>query len=96
MAILMIKEATGQVVIERSKKGMGFDYWISDSDNDLDALPFEGAARLEVSGILQGTKGQIDSRMKQKKNQIKPTDHLAPGFVAVVEFGSPVACVENK
>lgn len=57
MAILMIKEATGKVVIERSKKGTGFDYWIGDSDDDW-SLPFEGAARLEVSGILQGTKSQ--------------------------------------
>lgn len=96
VAILMIKEAMGKVVIERSKKGTGFDYWISDSDKDWDTLPFEGAARLEVSGILNGTKTQIDSRIKQKKNQIKPTDHLASGFVAVVEFGSPIACVENK
>jgi hypothetical protein len=95
IAILMIKEATGKVVIERSKKGTGFDYWIGDSADDW-SLPFEGAARLEVSGILQGTKSQIDVRMKRKKDQIKPTDHLAVGFVAVVEFGSPIACVEKK
>nr|WP_294509922.1 hypothetical protein [uncultured Rhodopila sp.] len=94
VAILMINEVTGKSVIERSKKGTGFDYWIG--DNDLGALPFEGVARLEVSGILRGAKGQIEARVKQKKNQIEPTDHLAPGFVAIVEFGSPIACVEDK
>ncbi len=94
VAILVVKEVTGKLVVERSKKGTGFDYWLG--DKDYDGLPFEGVSRLEVSGIPTGTKGQIDSRIKQKKDQIKPTDHLAPGFVAVVEFGTSIACVEIK
>lgn len=94
VAILVVKEATGLVVVERSKKGTGFDYWLGDKDHD--GLPFEGASRLEVSGILTGTQTQIDARIKQKKEQMKPTDHVAPGFVAVVEFGTPIACVESK
>jgi hypothetical protein len=94
VAILVVKETTGMVVIDRSKKGTGFDYWLGEKDHD--GLPFDGTSRLEVSGILAGTKGQIDSRIKQKKDQMKPTDHLGPGFVAVVEFGTPIACVESK
>jgi hypothetical protein len=94
VAILVVREATGMVVIERSKKGTGFDYWLG--ENDDSGPPFAGKRRLEVSGILKGTKAQIDARIKQKKDQLKPTDHLAAGFVAVVEFGTPVACVENK
>lgn len=93
VAILVVREATGMVVIERSKKGTGFDYWLG--EKDYEGLPFNGM-RLEVSGILAGTKTQIDSRVKQKKSQMEPTDHLATGFVAVVEFGTPIACVENK
>jgi len=94
VAILVVREATGMVVIERSKKGTGFDYWLG--EKDYDGLPFAETPRLEVSGILNGTKTQIDARIKQKKDQMKPTDHLAAGFVAVVEFGTPVACVESK
>jgi len=94
VAILVVREVTGMVVVERSKKGTGFDYWLG--DKDYDGLPFQGTARLEVSGILSGTKTQIDLRIKQKKEQIAPTDQLAPGYVAVVEFGTPVAHVENK
>jgi hypothetical protein len=94
VAILVVKEVTGMVVVERSKKGTGFDYWLG--DKDYDGLPFQGSSRLEVSGILAGTKTQIDSRLKQKKDQIAPTDHIAPGYVAVVEFGTPVARVESK
>jgi hypothetical protein len=95
VAILVVKEATGLVVIDRSKKGTGFDYWLGEEDSD--GLPFaNGVSRLEVSGILAGTKSQIDSRVKEKKGQMKRSDHVAPGFVAVVEFGTPVACVESK
>lgn len=94
VAILVVKETTGLVVVERSKKGTGFDYWLG--DEHYDGLPFEGASRLEVSGILTGTQGQIDARVKQKKDQMTPTDHVAAGFVAVVEFGTPLARVESK
>jgi len=94
VAILVVKEVTGKVVVERSKKGTGFDYWLGDKDSD--DLPFKGTSRLEVSGILTGTKTQIDSRIRQKKDQIAPTDHIARGYVAVVEFGTPVAHVEAK
>lgn len=93
LAILVVREATGLVVVERSKKGNGFDYWLG--EEEYNELPFTGA-RLEISGLLSGTKTQIDSRIRQKKAQMKPTDHLAPGFVAVVEFGTPLACVESK
>lgn len=91
VAILLVKELTGKVVVERSRKGPGFDYWIGEEDDDV---LFRGKARLEVSGILFGTTAQIDTRVKQKKAQIKLTDHLAPGYVAVVEFGNPMAHVE--
>jgi hypothetical protein len=85
---------TGKVVVERYKKGTGFDYWLGDTDDD--SLPFANSARLEVSGILTGTMSQIASRIRQKKEQITPTDHLALGFVAVIEFGTPIAHVESK
>ncbi len=95
VAILVVKEVTAKVVVERSKKGAGFDYWLGDNTDD-DGPLFAGKVRLEVSGILTGTRGQIDSRMRQKKGQIAPSDHVAPGFVAVVEFGTPIACLERK
>jgi hypothetical protein len=80
------------VVVERSKKGLGFDYWLGDED---DEELFTGKVRLEVSGILSGLRSQLQARVRQKKEQIKPSDHLAPGYVAVVEFGTPIACVET-
>jgi hypothetical protein len=92
IAMLIVCDLTGMVVVERSKKGPGFDYWLGDDDDDL---LFAGKARLEVSGVLLGSRPQIQARVRQKKEQIKPSDHLAPGYVAVVEFGTPVVCVET-
>src|SRR5690349_14581170 len=34
IAILIIKDITGKVVVERSKKGTGFDYWVGDEDDN--------------------------------------------------------------
>jgi len=93
VAILLVKELTGKVVIERSRKGSGFDYWLGEDDDDK--LMAE-KARLEVSGILAGDMTSILTRVKQKKNQIKVTDHIAPGYVGVVEFSAPTAHVEVK
>jgi len=93
IAILLIQKATGKIVIERSRKGTGFDYWLGDHDDDQ---LMAGKARLEVSGILEGDSAIMSTRVKQKKDQIKVTDHVAPGYVGVVEFGAPKAHVEAK
>jgi hypothetical protein len=92
IAILIVCDLTGKVVVERSKKGPGFDYWLGEEDDDL---LFSGKARLEVSGILSGSSSLVQARVRQKKEHVKPSDHLAPGYVAVVEFSTPTACVEN-
>jgi hypothetical protein len=72
IAILIVCDVTGMVVVERSKKGPGFDYWLGDEDDDE---LFAGKARLEVSGILSGSRSQVQARMRQKKGQVKPTLH---------------------
>jgi hypothetical protein len=92
IAILTIKYITGKIVIERSKKGTGFDYWVGDED---DELLFSGKRRLEVSGILVGNRANLQSRVREKKEQMRPSTGLGPGYVAVVEFGTPIASVED-
>jgi hypothetical protein len=92
IAILIVCDLTGMVVIERSKKGPGFDYWLGEEDDG--ALPFAGKARLEASGMLSGSRSGVQTRVRQKRQQVRPSDHLAPGYVAVVEFGTPIAWVE--
>jgi succinate dehydrogenase/fumarate reductase flavoprotein subunit len=95
IAILIVCHLTGMVVLERSAKGRGFDYWLGDEEEDGDEL-FQKKARLEVSGILSGSHSEVQARVRRKQEQMKPSDRLAPGYVAVVEFGTPIACVETK
>jgi len=95
VAIVLLREITGKKVIDRAKKGPGFDYWIGDTDED--ELIFSNKARLEVSGILSGTDSKIAARLRTKLDQVKPSDLSGyPAYVAIIEFGQPKARVELK
>jgi len=92
VAILLIRALTGYTVIERSRKGTGFDWWLGTEDN-----LFQGKARLEVSGILRGTRRRINSRIKARMGQTRQSDNLAlTAYVVVVEFGTPRAKVVQR
>ena len=87
VAILLIRALTGYTIIERSRKGTGFDWWLGTDDN-----LFQGKARLEVSGILCGTTRRINGRIKARLGQTRQSDNLAlTAYVIVVEFGTPRA-----
>lgn len=86
VAILLILARTSFTVIERSRKGTGFDYWLGYADEIL----FQNKARLEVSGILCGTGGEVAGRMKEKVEQTEQSDTTGlPAFVVIVEFSRP-------
>jgi hypothetical protein len=87
---------TKLTVIERSIKGrgFGFDFWLGSID-DPQTL-FQRKARLEVSGIRQGSQSILQSRVNMKLEQISPSDALSPGYVCVVEFGTPRARIVQK
>jgi hypothetical protein len=89
IAALTVPKLTGLSIIERSVKGknFGFDFWLG-SVKDSDSL-FQRKARLEVSGIRQGSDSTVRSRVNIKLRQIEPSDAIAPGYVCVVEFGVP-------
>ncbi|NTU43530.1 MAG: hypothetical protein HGA78_10895 [Nitrospirales bacterium] len=93
LAALLLPHVSGLCVVERSKKGTGFDYWLGSPD---DAPLFQGKARLEVSGIRKGTDAVVASRVKQKLKQTNPSDGILPAIIVVVEFGTPQSQVVNK
>lgn len=96
VAILLIRKLHKLTVVEQSKKGTGFDYWLRPDDGD-DALPFQNSARLEVSGILNGTASQFATRVKQKTEQMEVSDSTnLPAYAVVVEFGLPQAEVGKR
>lgn len=93
VAALIIQPLCGLCVVERSKKGTGFDYWLGNPD---DEPLFQGKVRMEVSGILKGSDSTIASRVKQKTNQTSPSDGRLPAIIIVVEFSRPLSRVVKK
>ena len=92
IAVLLAKQEIGFAVIERSRKGTGFDYWLGDENEGL----FDNMARLEISGIRRGNKSALSTRINQKIKQTDVSDGCLPAYIVVVEFGSPVAEVRQK
>lgn len=92
VAVLLAKKEIGYAVLERSRKGTGFDYWIGDDA----ALPFQNKGRLEISGIRQGDDTVVRARVKQKMSQTNRSGGVLPAYVIVVEFGRPLAEVQKK
>ncbi|MTJ53224.1 hypothetical protein FJR38_11505 [Anabaena sp. UHCC 0253] len=95
IAFLIIQELTDYTVIERSRRGTGFDYWLGKKD-DNNELPFQNAVRLEVSGIRKGENNRIKARIKQKLEQVSPTDGTLPAYIVVVEFSNPLVFIVKK
>jgi hypothetical protein len=96
VAALTMPRLTNLTIIERSVKGkgLGFDFWLGSIE---DTAPlFQRKARLEVSGIRTGSEPLIQSRVNMKLKQISPSDTVAPGYIAVIEFGAPRAQVVEK
>lgn len=94
IAALLVEELTAFRLVERSRKGTGFDYWLSDK-GDPGPL-FQHKSRLEVSGIRNGTETQIDSRVRAKSRQIGAVPSKLAGVVVVVEFGTPQSRMADR
>ena len=93
VAILVVTSATDYKVVQRAYKGTGFDYWLTRQGSK--SLSFD--ARLEVSGILDGSKATIAARSKQKLVQTDVSDHTRlPAYAVIVEFGAPRASMVKK
>jgi hypothetical protein len=95
IATLVIVSLTKLTVIERSRKGTGFDFWLGPKTSKGGL--FQKRTRLEVSGIREGDNGELQSRVRQKLEQTKQSDSLRlPAFVVVVEFSGPVSHVAKR
>ena len=94
VSVMLALHTTSYTVIERSRKGTGFDYMLGDS---LDPL-FTPKARLEVSGIMRETDSNtLDMRFHKKSAQTDKSDGTRlPAYVSVVEFSTPKAKFDIK
>lgn len=86
IAFLLIRYLTDFTIIERSRRGTGFDYWLGVEEAEL---PFQRMVRLEVSGIRNGIRSLINTRVKLKTRQVQRFRNSLPAYVVVVEFGTP-------
>jgi len=87
IAALLVPVLCGLHIILRARKGKGFDFWLG-STEDPGPL-FQDKARLEVSGIREGSDSDVAARVKAKKTQIDRSKGLLPGIIVVVEFTAP-------
>ena len=94
VAILVVRKTIHLHVVERSKKGTGFDYWLGSPNNEDDL--FQRKARLEVSGIRTGSLAHIKGRLKQKIKQTRKSDGKLPAVIVIVEFGTPQAHIIER
>jgi hypothetical protein len=95
VASLLVSVLTDLTVVERSRKGTGFDYWLGKKE-ETEPL-FQNKARLEVSGIAKGSLPEIGKRAQQKLKQTKQSDSTKlPAIVAVVEFSAPRSRLVKK
>lgn len=92
LALLIIYALTGLKVIERARKGTGFDYWLGNQNGIL----FQDKTRLEVSGIRKGNKSAVNTRLKQKIQQIQRSGSALPAYIVVVEFSQPESKVAKS
>lgn len=94
IAALLVEEF-GLEVVQRSRKGTGFDYWLGAREEESNL--FQGLTRLEVSGIRVGDEAKIAQRTRIKLNQTKKSDDLAlPAVVAIIEFSNPIARISER
>ena len=86
IAFVLCRELTGYKAVQQSRKSTGFDYWLGNEGPEL------FCARLEISGILEGSDTDINSRVKKKKKQTKQSESTGlPAYACIVEFGRPEA-----
>ena len=94
VAALLTFELTDYKIVRQSVRGTGFDYWLGNKD---DVYPFQNVARLEISGILKGTKTQVKKRINDKfKRFNKYKSMIYPTYVCVTEFSHPLAEIRIK
>lgn len=85
VSILAACKLTNRTVLQQSRRGTGFDYWLG-----LEGAPFfQEAIRLEVSGIRRGGTREIRDRVLTKTLQVGRAKGSTPALITVVEFSGP-------
>jgi len=93
IAIAIINDQKG-FVVKRSWKGTGFDFWAGKFSKNS---RFLGKLRVEISGDLKGTDGEINSRLKKKLEQTEQSAHSkSPACAVIIEFSNPKSITGHR
>jgi hypothetical protein len=86
IALLLTQLLTKYAYFERSQKGSGIDFWLSENANDVDF-----SARLEISGInREKGRNTVATRLNQKIKQVRlSADSQLPVYICITEFHKP-------
>ncbi len=89
IAMLVVWNLTPFQIIRQSRKGSKVDFWCCEKESNF---LFQNSIKLEVSGILKGSIGQVNYRIKQKlRRAIENKDEEATIIVVIAEFSKPIA-----
>ena len=96
VAVMLARHQLGFELFRRSRIGSRVDYELIEAGSESS----EATAVLEVSGIRRGHRGRVRSRVAEKRNRASKIDRETPGstrvFVIVVEFGKPLAWIDQS
>lgn len=94
ISIILALHLTDYTVIERSRKGTGFDYMLGYKEDVF----YNPRARLEISGISKETRSNsMNMRFEQKSRQTDISDSTnLPAYISIVELQTPKAIFEPK
>lgn len=94
IAIMVVEELTPYQIVKQAPRGTGVDFFMTEKDNN-DQITYK--ARLEVTGILKGTKKSIQDRINKKIKQCKKSDFMEiPAYIVVVEFSQLIVKILKK
>jgi hypothetical protein len=89
VAILVMKRLDNLAVLERSRRGTHFDWWLGPAGSDR---LFQDKICLEVSGIRDGSEAQLRERVTEKWERFGTTvvSDASQRRVVVVEYSRPL------
>lgn len=91
VAILLAREVDSLMIVRKSVRGEGVDWWFTDDPNQpfQRRLELEVTHRVEVSGTTQDRRDAVRRRVTQKVAQSRRSDATrTPAIIIVVDFRS--------
>jgi hypothetical protein len=92
-AIAGVELLRGLFAVRRAETGTGADYYVGPKNSGIEDL--EDCARLEVSGVSEGTARDVAKRLLDKVVQARNGRSSLPAMAGVVGFSSRIIMVQD-